>query len=182
VDITFHFKLDSGQIQLLAQMFKIDEVVRDVVQKVSLEAQEKNIQFMVSTHDGLPFVCADLGSIERALSNLIDNALRRTPDGGSVQVCLQNIDKKLWVSLIGSGCGIAASDLPHIFERFCRGNNTHEEVVVHAGIGLFIVSRFIDVHGERMEAVNCQTPPVRAGRGGAVIPSPVIGISRVLTV
>jgi hypothetical protein len=71
VVITFHFKLDSGQIELLAQTFKIDEVVLDVVQKFPLEAQEKNSQFMVPTHGRLPFVCADLGSIERALCNLI---------------------------------------------------------------------------------------------------------------
>ena len=147
-------KLDAGQVELQPEMFRIDEVVHDVVQKFALQAQKKNIVFMVPAHDRLPFVCADLGLIERALSNLIDNALRHTPDGGSVQVCLQNISKKVWVSVIDSGSGIAASDLPHIFERFYRGSSAHGDAVVHAGIGLSIVNRIVDMHGERAEAVN----------------------------
>lgn len=147
-------KLDSGQIELQPEMFRIDEVVHDVVQKFAPQAQKKNIRFVAPAHDRLPFVCADLGLIERALSNLIDNALRHTPDEGTVQVCLQQIDKKVWVSVIDSGCGIPASDLPHIFERFYQGNSAHGETVVHAGIGLSIVNRIVDMHGERVEAAN----------------------------
>jgi two-component system OmpR family sensor kinase len=149
-------KLDSGQIELQPEMFRIDEVVHDVVQKFALQAQKKNIRFLAPTHERLPFVCADLGLIERALSNLIDNALRHTPDGGLVQVCLQLIDKKVWVSVIDSGCGILASDLPHIFDRFYQGNRTHGEPVVHAGIGLSIVHRIIDMHGQSVEAANAR--------------------------
>ena len=147
-------KLDSGQIELQPEMFRIDEVVHDVVQKFALLAQKKNIRFVAPTHDTLPFVCADLGLIERALSNLIDNALRHTPDGGLVQVCLQHIDKKVWVSVIDSGCGIPASDLPLIFERFYQGNSAHGETVVNAGIGLSIVNRIVGMHGESVEAAN----------------------------
>ncbi|MEC4718068.1 HAMP domain-containing sensor histidine kinase [Noviherbaspirillum sp. CPCC 100848] len=147
-------KLDSGQIEVQHEMFRIDEVVHDVVQKFALQAQKKNIRLVARAHDRLPFVCADLGLIERALSNLIDNALGHTPVGGSVQVCLQNIDKKVWVSVIDSGSGISASDLPHIFERFYRGSSAREEAVVHAGIGLSIVNRIIDLHGESVEATN----------------------------
>lgn len=147
-------KLDSGQIELQPEMFRIDEVVHDVVQKFAPRAQEKNIQFRVPVHEGLPFVCADLGLVERALSNLIDNALRHTPDGGLVQISLQNIDKKVWVSVIDSGEGISPSDLPHIFKRFYQGNNSLAGTIVNAGIGLSIVIRIIDMHGESVEAAN----------------------------
>jgi two-component system OmpR family sensor kinase len=152
--LVYKGKLDSGQIELQAEMFRIDEVVHDVVQKFALQAQKKNIRFVAPAHDARPFVCADLGMIERALSNLIDNALRHTPDGGLVEICLQHIDKKVWVSVIDSGCGISTSDLPHIFDRFYQGNSAHGETVVNAGIGLSIVNRIVGMHGESVEAAN----------------------------
>lgn len=147
-------KLDSGQIALQPERFRIDEVVQDVVHKFALQAQKKNIRLVAQAHGKLPFVCADLGLIERALSNLIDNALRHTPEGGSVQLCLQHIDAKVWVSVIDSGSGIAALDLPHIFERFYRGNSARGEAAINAGLGLSIVRRILDMHGETVEAAN----------------------------
>ena len=155
IDTLFYLaKLDSGQIEFQPENFRIDEVVQDVVQKFALQAEKKNIRFATGAHDRLPFVCADLGLIERALSNLIDNALRHIPEGGSVQLRMQHIDDKVWVSVIDSGSGISASDLPHIFTRFYRGNSAHGEAAVYAGIGLSIVRRIVAMHGESVEAGN----------------------------
>lgn len=147
-------KLDSGQIALEPERFMIEEVAQDVVQKFALQAQRKNIKIIAEAHAKLPFVCADLGLIERALSNLIDNALRHTPDGGSVQLRFHLADEKVWVSVLDSGHGILATDLPHIFERFYRGNRVRGESAEHAGLGLSIVRRIIDMHGEVVEAIN----------------------------
>jgi signal transduction histidine kinase len=147
-------KLDSGQIALQPEHFRIDEMVQDVVQKFALQAQNKNIRLIAEAHGKLPFVCADLGLIERALSNLIDNALRHTPEGGSVQLRLQQLDDKIWVSVIDSGCGIAEADLPHIFKRFYRGDSARGESAINAGLGLSIVHRIVDMHGEVVEASN----------------------------
>jgi two-component system OmpR family sensor kinase len=153
--------LDSGQIELLPEKFKIDEVAHDVVQKFALQAHKKNIHIDAVSPDKLPFVCADLGLIERALSNLIDNALRHTPEGGTVHLHLEHLDEKIWVSVIDNGSGISALDLPHIFERFYRGNMARGEAHVNAGIGLSIVHRICDMHGEIVEADN-------APHGGAL--------------
>jgi len=147
-------KLDSGQIELRPERFRIDEVVQDVVQKFALQAQNKNIRLEAQAQGRLPFVCADLGLIERALSNLIDNALRHTPDGGSIQLRLRHIDEKVWVSVMDSGSGISTADLPHIFERFYRGNSAREGAAANAGLGLSIVHRIFDMHDEVVEAAN----------------------------
>ena len=147
-------KLDSGRIALHPEHFRIDEMVQDVVQKFTIQAQNKNIRLVADAHGKLPFVCADLGLIERALSNLIDNALRHSPEGGSVQLRLQQCDDKVWVSVIDSGSGIAAADLPHIFERFYRGDSARGESAVNAGLGLSIVHRIVDMHGEAVEVCN----------------------------
>lgn len=147
-------KLDSGQIALQLEQFRIEEVVQDVVQKFGLQASNKNIRLVAQVHDRRPFVCADLGLIERALSNLIDNALRHTPQDGTVQIQLQLIDGKVWVSVIDSGPGITEADLSHIFERFYRGNHAREDSSAGAGLGLAIVRRIMELHGEAVEAAN----------------------------
>ncbi|WP_295754591.1 HAMP domain-containing sensor histidine kinase [Undibacterium sp.] len=149
-------KLDSGQIALQPERFRIDEVVQDVVQKFAIDAQTKHIRVFTEAHGKLPFVCADLGLIERVLSNLIDNALRHTPEGGSVRIHLQHTHEKVWISVIDSGSGISAADLPHVFERFYRGNRARDESAHNAGLGLSIVHRIVDMHGEVVEAANDQ--------------------------
>lgn len=147
-------KLDSGQAALQLEPFRIEELVQDVVQKFALQANSKNIRLLMQEHDRLPFVSADLGLVERALSNLIDNALRHTPQDGTVQIQLQLVNGKAWVSVTDSGPGITESDLTHVFERFYRGNRAHKDSSASAGLGLAIVRRILELHGEVVEAVN----------------------------
>lgn len=147
-------KLDSSQIELQPEQFRIDELVQDVVQKFALQAQKKNIRLETETQGRLPFVCADLDLIERVLSNLIDNALCHTPKGGSVKLGLEHIDDKVWVSVVDSGSGISELDMPNIFERFYRGNRERTEAAVNAGLGLSIVRRILDMHGQSVAAAN----------------------------
>lgn len=153
-------KLDSGQAVLQPEEFRIEEVVHDVVQKFALQASGKNIRLMVQAPARLPFVSADLGLIDRALSNLIDNALRHTPQAGTVQIRLQLKNNKIWVSVTDSGAGITEADLTHIFERFYRGTRAREDSSVNAGLGLAIVRRILEMHGEVVQASN-------ASEGGA---------------
>lgn len=147
-------RLDSGQIDLQPEAFRIDELMQDVVQKFALQAQHKNIRLGTEAYDKAPFVCADLGLIERALSNLIDNALSHTPEGGAIQLQLNYVEKKVWVAVVDSGNGIAESDMPYIFDRFYRGNSARVQASANAGLGLSIVRRIFDMHGEIVEAVN----------------------------
>lgn len=147
-------KLDSAQAVLQLEEFQIEEVVHDVVQKFALQASAKNIRLMVQAHERLPFVSADLGLIDRALSNLIDNALRHTPQDGTVQIHLQLVKGKVRVLVTDSGPGIAKADLAHIFERFYRGTRARGDSYVNAGLGLAIVRRILEMHGEVVEASN----------------------------
>lgn len=147
-------KLDSGQAVLQREDFRIEEVVHDVVQKFALQASGKNIRLVVQDHERLPFVSADLGLMDRALSNLIDNALRHTPQDGTVQIQLQLVNGKVWVSVTDSGPGITEAELAHVFERFYRGTRAREDSYVNAGLGLAIVRRILEMHGEVVEASN----------------------------
>ncbi len=83
-------------------------------------AEKKSIHLLARVPEKLPQVEGDIGLIERALSNLIENAIRYTPDDGKVAICIERENDELSVIVSDNGCGIAKEDLPHIFDRFYR--------------------------------------------------------------
>ena len=147
-------KLDSREMQPQLESFSLAELVQDVVQHFSLSAQKKNLQLKMHFSEKLPFVRADIALIERALSNLIENALRHTPNGGHVEISLQRQNQHILVQVKDSGEGIAPEDLPHIFERTYRAHNGAR---AHngdsgSGLGLAIAKRIVELHGGQIEA------------------------------
>ncbi len=96
-------------------------------------------------HDGGAQGDADL--LTQALSNLVDNALKYTPDGGEVRVAIASGPGGVRVTVSNSGEGIAAEDLPFIFERFYRGEKSRSRASGGAGIGLSIVKEVARIHG-----------------------------------
>ena len=113
-------KLDAHEILPELESFSLPELVQDVVQDFQLSAEEKGVQLHASVSERVPFVRADIRLIERVLQNLIENALRYTPDGGVVDISVRPEEGRVRVAIHDSGCGIPAEELPHIFERFHR--------------------------------------------------------------
>ncbi len=146
-------KLDSTDAVPPREPFSLAELVQDVLQKFELRAREAGVHLGARLDANLPFVHANIGLIERVLENLLDNALRYTPAGGSVNVALEPRERAVTVRLSDTGCGIAEQDLPHIFERFYRpqaqnaGNGG-------AGLGLAIARRILELHGSHIEAAS----------------------------
>ncbi|MCG8456193.1 MAG: sensor histidine kinase, partial [Holophagales bacterium] len=98
----------------------------------------------------LPPVNADVGLMERALQNLLDNALRHTPSGGTVEVRLEERAGRVEVAVSDTGSGIAPEDLPRIFERFYRSRDKQVSRT-GAGFGLAIAARIAELHGGRLD-------------------------------
>lgn len=98
----------------------------------------------------LPLVAFDGEKIERALANLIDNALKYTEPGGSVQVSTRVVDQCVCVIVRDNGQGIPSTDLPHIFDRFFRSEQS-QAAVGGSGLGLAIVDKIVQAHGGRVE-------------------------------
>ena len=144
-------KLDAGEARPQFESFSLAELVQDETQQFALAAQHKGVQLQALQSENLPMVVGDIGLIERALENLIDNALRHTPAGGEVYVslwpCQHNGRAGVRVEVSDSGEGIAASDLPHIFERNFRVAQSNEG----AGLGLAITKRILELHGGTVE-------------------------------
>jgi two-component system heavy metal sensor histidine kinase CusS len=82
---------------------------------------------------------------ERAVGNLVDNALRFTPEGGSIQITIAEHAGKSEVAVSDNGCGIGPEHLPRVFDRFYRADSSRS--MTGAGLGLALVKSIVDLHG-----------------------------------
>ena len=143
-------KLDSRETQPHVEPFSLGELVQDVVQKFRLSAEKKNVRLQARLREDLGFVSADIGLIERVFENLIENALRYTPERGEITVALIPETDRITVWVTDTGCGIPQEELPHIFDRFYRVEK-HERSD-GAGLGLAIAKRILELHGGSIRA------------------------------
>lgn len=139
-------KLDAQQVKPTFEPFIVSDIVQDVIQKFELIAVNKNVAVRTDIPDPLPLVFADIGLIERVLENLLENAFRYTPAGGSITVKLIPLPDQLTVQVSDTGSGIAAEDVPRIFDRFYRGEKSRPATASSAGLGLAIVKEILALH------------------------------------
>ncbi|HTP96609.1 MAG TPA: HAMP domain-containing sensor histidine kinase, partial [Burkholderiales bacterium] len=151
-------KLDTREVELLREPFVLEDLVQDVVQEYELAASEKGVGIATVLPPELPLVNGDIGLIERVLKNLIDNALRHTPAGGTITVALAVEPTAVAVSVSDTGSGIAAEDLPRVFDRFYRGEKSRRDCSDSAGLGLAIAKRIVELHEGSISAAS--TPGV----------------------
>ncbi len=146
-------RLDAHDIQLNREPFHLAELLQDVVGKFRLAAQHHEVELKMETPGGNCFVEGDIGLIERAIQNLLDNAIRYTPKGGTVVVAIVPDGNDLVLKVSDSGPGIDEGDLPHIFDRHYRARR-HLEEENGTGLGLAITKRVVDLHGGRIRVVS----------------------------
>lgn len=140
-------KLDSSETQLHRERFPIAELVQDVAQEFQLAAEKKGVNLDVRLQENSPVVFADIGLLARVFGNLIENALRYTPPGGTVRLSLAAEEEKVRVQLSDTGCGIPPEEIPHIFDRFHRLESNARKNSEGAGLGLAIAKRILQLHG-----------------------------------
>ncbi|RYG86095.1 MAG: two-component sensor histidine kinase, partial [Alphaproteobacteria bacterium] len=146
-------RLESGTLELRLEHFSLAELVQDVTMQFELAAQKKGVQLETDLDHERPFILGDIGLIERAMENLIDNALRHTSEGGRVTVALMPGTERATVRIADSGCGIGAEELPHVFDRYYRApREAGQEPSSGAGLGLAITRRIMELHGGTIEA------------------------------
>jgi two-component system OmpR family sensor kinase len=146
-------KLDAHERVVRSEQFSLSELVQDVIQKFELRAKERNISIVTNIGEQLPFAYADIGMIERVLENLLDNALRYSPEGGSVSIVLTNHQNdRITVQVRDTGFGIPESELPHIFDRFYQTDRSRKGKSSHSGLGLAVAKKILELHGSSIEA------------------------------
>jgi signal transduction histidine kinase len=147
-------KLDSDEISLHREAFNLSELVQDVVQKFQLNAKEKHISIVTEAEKELPFVNADIALIERALENLIGNAIHYTSQGGSISLVLSPEKEDISVRVSDTGQGIPKEELPHIFNRFYQLDKSRKGEPGHSGLGLAITKRILELHDRSIEVTS----------------------------
>ncbi|NMG67171.1 HAMP domain-containing protein [Azoarcus indigens] len=137
-------RLESGLVQAAPEPFALPELLQDVAQKFELAAQTRQQSLAVDLETPLPPVHADLGMVERVLTNLLDNAIRHTPAGTRITVRLRAAGGRVLVRISDNGPGIPAATRDNLFIRAMarRSDGSHG-----GGLGLLIVHRLLQLHG-----------------------------------
>ena len=138
-------RLDSCESVVYSEPFSMCELVQDVTQKFQLRAREKSVQLNVSLDPEAPLVHGDIAMMQRVLENLLENGLRNTPTGGSINIGVDVDSGSVVVRVTDTGCGIPAEDVPRIFERFYQ-QDRNRSTGNGAGLGLAIVKRILELH------------------------------------
>ncbi len=138
--------LDSTGTRLNFEPFSLAELVQDVTQKFQPQAERRNMTLELDMPAGAPFVRADIGLIERVLENLIENAIKYTPEGGKVSLTLVPGADGIEARVTDTGPGIPEADRDRIFERFYRVEKSRADAPEGAGLGLAITRRILQLH------------------------------------
>ncbi len=139
-------KLDSCESIISAEPFSLAELIQDIIQKFALAASKQGIQLKYHYKNQPGLVIGDIGMMQRALENLIENALRHTDKDGTVMITVKTTDQKVIVNVSDNGCGIDKAELSHIFNRFYRVDKSRTNTV-GSGLGLAITKRILELHG-----------------------------------
>jgi two-component system OmpR family sensor kinase len=144
-------KLDSPNVQVRFEPFSLPELIQDILQKFQLTAEKKKITLRMNAAEGLPLVFADIGLCERVFENLLDNAVRHTPENGLISISAASEKDRIAVKVSDTGSGIPPGDIPRLFDRMDRRDRTRLDGSTGSGLGLAITRRILEIHGSGIE-------------------------------
>lgn len=154
---------EAGQLTLDLESVDLTVLARLVEGAFRPRASEKGVGFVLDFVPDLPQVLADAQRMQQVLSNLVSNALRYTPSGGEIRLVGKASGSRVILRVEDTGTGIPPDDLPHIFDRFYRGDRSRSRRAGGSGLGLAIVKQLVEAHGGTIEVES------EIGRGAAFI-------------
>ena len=137
--------------QLDFKPVQLDVLLNTTLRQMRTRIESKNLRTHLKQNGTVPAVLGAEDELSRAFSNLLENAINYTPDGGTVLCELNQQDRYLVVTVTDTGMGIDLRDLPHIFERFYRAEQARSTVSTGSGLGLAIVKKVVDLHQGHIE-------------------------------
>lgn len=140
-------RYEHGAVVLQRRMFDIERLFENVAKRHEHAAQTKNVAIRIHIDPLADQVTADPDRIEQAIENLVANALRHTPSGGTITLTATQKDGVATLSVSDSGSGIAPEHLPHVFERFYKVDASRAAETTGSGLGLSITKAIIERHG-----------------------------------
>ena len=142
-------RIESGIITVNYELFDINELIRRILITFETRISEKNLELDIRFAQEQCFVYADSNQISQVLRNLIDNAIKYSPDGRSLMISTYALRKEVYITIKDTGIGIPAEDVPHVFDRFYKVEKAHTpSPQVGSGLGLAIVKKIIEAHDQ----------------------------------
>ncbi|MDQ0495923.1 sensor histidine kinase [Paenibacillus brasilensis] len=137
---------DSNQLQIDPSSIELDSLLRELAEQFRLLADTKGINIQTDLQEPL-LLWGDGGRVRQLLTILLDNALKYTLPNGQIKVAGRYQNHSVYISVSDSGCGIPEAELPHVFDRFYRGDKARSRTEGGAGLGLSIAQWIVEVHG-----------------------------------
>ncbi len=147
-------KMESGSASLSPAAFDVCELIRHCVIFLQQPFEDKDLRFEADFENERMHVWADRDAIQRLLLNLLQNAIKFTPEAGMIRVGVQTVRDKLEISVSDTGVGIAAEELPYVFDRFYKTDKSRSSDRTGVGIGLAIVRSIILAHHEEIRVTS----------------------------
>jgi len=151
-------RIDSGKITLRRERVVVQDVVRKAIEGQQAQALEKRQTLDVRLPDARVYVNGDPVRLAQAFGNVVNNAIKFTPEGGRVEVTMNLEGDHVNVVVADNGAGIEPAMLPHLFDLYRKGQDVERQGNTGLGLGLTIVRRLIEMHSGRVVAQS-------AGRG-----------------
>jgi signal transduction histidine kinase len=141
---------DSGELSLNRREIAPGALLERVMLAHAPQLQQKGLTMETKIAPGLPTLNLDPDRMTQVLNNLVDNAVRHTPEGGTITGDVHQTDGHLLFSVADTGQGIAEADLPNVFERFYRADKARQHDTNGSGLGLAIAKSIVEAHGGRI--------------------------------
>lgn len=154
---------DAGELTINLQVIEPYRLIQEVASLYQFETQKKNISLELDIASPLPTVEVDPTRITQVLTNILDNALRHTPEGGSIVLSANQAGDHVELAIQDSGPGLPREDLERIFERLYRADSSRQREDGGSGLGLAIAKSIVQAHGGQLSAES------DAGQGLRVI-------------
>jgi signal transduction histidine kinase len=156
-DLFDYTRLEYGEQSLDRQPLDLADLLRELVDGLRPRAEAEDVAIAFRSPGHACPVDADRHQLARAVDNILDNALRYTPAGGRIDVTCGIRDGTAWLTIADTGPGIAADDLPHLFQPLYRGDGSRGAGTGGTGLGLAIAHRIVTAHDGTLVAGNTPT-------------------------
>ena len=145
---------DAGELALNQTKTDLAPLCEEVIRNFEPQTVQKNIQLIADLQAGAFFVLGDIERLRQIVNNLLQNALRYTPEGGQIRVTLRKVNGDVSLRIFNSGPQMSEKTLVHLFERFYRGDRGRDRAGGGTGLGLSIARKLAEAHHGRLTGAN----------------------------
>jgi two-component system phosphate regulon sensor histidine kinase PhoR len=147
-ELTELSRIETGKAELKLEPVNLNQLADEVIARLSPQAERQKLAIAREFATDLPPVPADKDRVRQVIANLVHNAIKFTPPGGEIKIITRTLEGSAVVDIADTGIGIPKEDLPHVFERFYKGDKARAGE--GAGMGLAIAKHVIEAHGGKI--------------------------------